>query len=406
MLTNKTITVSERKISILCDCDVAIAGGGTAGFAAAVAAARTGAKTLILEKSNLFGGLWTNGLILRLYGTHAFKGEERKNYFGGIGKEVIDRINSFSHGIRFFGEDDFEPTPDPETAIHVMDEMIQEEENITVLLNVWISGVVFEENRIQALICESKQGSFAVTAKSFVDATGDCDILAMASNECSVVTRYNIGLNHILTGVENLSEKDIDAVYGNTAHMANPDTLWMNMSGSKCDWTDLFEMSRLEMNHRKKIWDQLALLKKNTGSEAPYISKTATQMGTRVTRLPRNNHTFSYEDATSNPLSEQPVGVSGWANYEANYKKHMSGYQIPYSVLVPESFGNLWVAGRCVNADEVIIDSLRLIPNCFITGQAAGAAAAICAENDYTAQQFAYPQLAQVLQKQRVILDL
>ena len=84
----------------------------------------------------------------------------------------------------------------------------------------------------------------------------------------------------------------------------------------------------------------------------------------------------------------------------------MSGYQIPYSVLVPESFVNLWVAGRCVNADEIIIDSLRLIPNCFITGQAAGAAAAICAENDDTAQQVAYSKVAQVLKDQKVILDL
>lgn len=404
-MANNVITVSEKTIPILCDCDVVVAGGGTAGFSAAVSAARAGAKVVIIEKSNVFGGLWTNGLVLRLYGTHAFAQGKRKNYFGGIGKEVINRIDSFDHGVNFFGDDGFEPTPDPEIAIYVMDQIIQEE-HVTVLFNVYVADVVNQEESIKALICDSKQGRFAITAKSFVDATGDCDILAMTSNECSIVTRYNIGLNHILSGIKDLPESVIDTVYGNVEYMANLDTTWVNMDGEKCDWTDLFQFSKLEMEHRKKIWKQYAKLKEISGSNEIYISKTATQMGTRVTRLPHNDHTFQYEDAILRPESLQPIGVSGWANYEMNYKKQVSAYQIPYSTIRPESFKNLWVAGRCVNADEVIINSLRLIPNCFITGQAAGVAAAICAIHGYTGDQLPYRSFEKELKRQKVILNL
>lgn len=403
---NHTISVSEKEVPVLCECDVAVAGGGTAGFSAAVSAARAGASVVIIEKSNLFGGLWTNGLVLRLYGTHAFSGGERKNYFGGIGKEVTDRLKSLEQGIRYFDEDAFEPTPDPEAAVHIMDQMIQEEKNITVLFDVYLSGVIREGRMVKALICESSQGSFAVAARSFVDATGDCRVLDMASDECSVVTRYSTGLNHVLAGVSELTEKEISAVYGNMESMPNPDTVWVNMGGRKCDWTDLFEMSCLEMEHRGKIWKQLEQLRKNTGSHRPYIAKTAVQMGTRVTRLPRNSHTFRYEDAVSSPETQKPVGVSGWANYESNYKNRKPGYQIPYSVILPERVENLWIAGRCVNADERIIDSLRLIPNCFITGQAAGTAAAVCAFSGDSGSGLPYEMLEKELKRQKVILSL
>lgn len=402
---NKTISVSERNVPILYECDVAVAGGGTAGFSAAVSAARTGAKVVIIEKNNLFGGLWTNGLVLRLYGTHAFFGGKRKNYFGGIGKEVTDRLKSLEKGIRYFGEDEFEPTPDPEAAVYIMDQMIQQE-NITVLFDVYLSGAIREGRKIKALICESSQGSFAVAAKGFVDATGDCKVLNMTSDECSVITRYSMGLNHILAGVSELTEEEISDVYGNMECMPNDDTLWVNMGGRKCDWTDLMQMSCLMMEHRGKIWKQLEQLRKNTGSHRPYIARTAVQMGTRVTRLPRNSYTFRYEDAISALEIQNPVGVSGWANYESNFKKKKAGYQIPYSVLLPENIENLWVAGRCVNADEEIIDSLRLIPNCFITGQAAGTAAAVCASYGAVGSQMPYELLEKELKRQNVILSI
>lgn len=404
MTHQNQMTIPEKQIPILCDADVVVAGGGTAGFAAAVSAARADARVVIVEKSNLFGGLWTNGLVLRLYGTHAFLQGERKNYFGGVGKEVIDRLRDFHHGVRFFGENDFEPTPDPEAAIHVMDQMVREEK-ITVLFNTYISGAVQEGNTVTALICDSKQGQFALPARCFVDATGDCDILHAVSEECVLVTRYNMGLNHILTGIRDIPEDVFCSVYSNTAFMANPDTYWINMSGCKCDWTDLFAMSQLEMTHRDTMWKQLEQLRKVAASDAPYISKSATQMGTRVTRLPQNDRTLSYACTEKQPHFSEPIGVSGWANYERNYKNQVPPYQIPYDVIRPESISNLWVAGRCVNADEVAADSLRLIPNCFITGQAAGAAAALCAANGWQNDTLPYGQLEQLLRQQNVILD-
>ncbi len=404
-IANKMVVVPSENLPVLFDVDVVVAGGGSAGFAAAVAASRSGSKVLIIEKNNAFGGLWTNGLVLRLYGTHAHTPSgEVKNYYGGIGGEIVEKLSEMSAALHPFGEDNFEPTPDPQSAVHVMDNII-EKENVTVLFNTLITKVVMDKNKISALVCENKQGSFCVSANAFVDATGDADLLVKAGDSYTLVEKYSTGLNHLVAGVHDVKKEDFQSVYGKLPYTPNSDYFWLNMTGRRCDFTDMVAMSRLEIEHRNNMWEQLEKLREVSGKSDVYIPTVATQMGVRVTRIPQNDKTLSYADTINTPQPTDPIGVSGWANYEPEFKNKHTAYKIPYRVLLTDKTENLLMSGRCVNADDRAINSLRLVPNCFITGQAAGIAASIVAKSGIPSTEAYSHGMKDELEKQRVLLD-
>ena len=404
-MNKQTVQTTVREVGILTACDIVIAGGGTAGVAAAVSAARLGMNVVIIEKNNAFGGLWTNGLVLRLYGTHAYRDGSLVNYMGGIGAELVQMLMSMPGAVRTFGENCFEPTPDPEAAIYCMDQLCTVS-GVTPLFNTMITDVVVCDNQIQAVICQSNQGVFAVQAKAFIDCTGDCNLAYLAGDQFRLCTAYQIGLNHILAGIKDVDDAHLREVYGHPGVMENNDTLWINMTGSKCDFTDVQAMSRLEISHRDKMWAQLKQLRELCGSNAPYITHTATQMGTRVTRVLLAQDYMEYDRAVSGAEVSRPIGVSGWANYDGEFKRKMPGYQIPYEITVSARYQNLWTAGRSVCADDRIMNNLRLVPNCLITGQGAGVAAALAVKNHVANGAVSAEELSAALTKQDCILML
>jgi NADPH-dependent 2,4-dienoyl-CoA reductase/sulfur reductase-like enzyme len=125
-LVDGKVVQPERPLAIMHETDVLVVGGGPAGFAAAVAAARAGAKTALVERYGYLGGLWTGGLVLLVYPTHATENGVLTKVVRGVGDELLGRIARFPDGATNYAAGKPDPTTDPEITKLVMDEMIQE----------------------------------------------------------------------------------------------------------------------------------------------------------------------------------------------------------------------------------------------------------------------------------------
>ena len=151
--SNKVIVEPAREIPVIEEPDVLVVGGGPAGVTAALAAERAGASTLLIERYNHLGGLWTGGLVLPLLSTHALdKNGKFKQVIFGIGHEIATRIRELGMSIH-----DVNPVIDPEAAKYVFDDMMKES-NVKTLYHCWASNVIVEDGVIQSVLLETKSG--------------------------------------------------------------------------------------------------------------------------------------------------------------------------------------------------------------------------------------------------------
>jgi flavin-dependent dehydrogenase len=191
-LSGRSIAEPARQIPILAETDVLIIGGGPAGAAAAIAAARTGAETYLVERYNHLGGLWTGGLVLPLLSTHAVdkQGKTRQVIYG-VGGEMSQKLKELGMSI-----EEINPVVDPEAAKYVLDEMIREA-GVKMLYHTWGSNVIMDGNELKGVFIESKSGRMAVLAKVVIDCTGDGDLFHWAGEKYDEM-KYHIGLVHRL----------------------------------------------------------------------------------------------------------------------------------------------------------------------------------------------------------------
>ena len=194
-----SITEPAREIPVIEKTDVLVVGGGPAGVAAAISASRTGARTILVERYNHLGGLWTGGLVLPLLSTHGLQKNGRfEQVIFGISDEIAQKLAGMGMAV-----EEINPIVDPEAAKYVLDVMIKES-GVQMLYHCWASNVIVENNRISAVILDTKSGRVAVQAEMIVDCTGDGDILHMAGEEHEEL-KYNIGLVHRLGNIDKQS---------------------------------------------------------------------------------------------------------------------------------------------------------------------------------------------------------
>ena len=152
-----------------------------------------------------------------------------------------------------------------------------------------------------------------------------------------------------------------------------PGVNWVNMHGPEVDGLDVEVLTRMEMNHRKFIWRNMQKTRDIPGYEKVYLVETAPQLGVRITRAMHGTKTITLQDLKAGTTFPDVVGVGGASDGEHG------PWQIPYGALVPEKIDNVLAAGRCISAEMRMADLVRLIPNCFVTGHAAGVGAAVAA---------------------------
>ena len=408
------MVLPEARVPVAADVDVLVCGGGPAGFAAAVAAARQGADTLIVEQPGCLGGMATSGLV---------GGFERTVGREGIFTEVMTRLAQMGAAHRTpLGVDNFEA----EQVKYVM-MLMAEEAGAKSLLFTFVEDAIVEGNKVRGVIVANKSGRQAVRAKVVIDATGDADVAFRAGVDCekgradghmqacSLMFRLGgIDEKKLAEGMKEFTDKSPDltvrARAAGEVHL--PDYVYRVYFGGKgstiresqasvnidtiigVDATDAQEVTEAMNLSRKRVFELVEFYRKHVaGAENCYLLDTGALLGVRETRRIVGVSTVTVEDVLSaRKLADGICRASffidlhdgQWPRLTPEVRRMLwppnrDWYEIPYGCLVPKKVDGLLVAGRCISSERLANGSLRIMPTCMGVGQAAGVAAQLCA---------------------------
>jgi len=400
-----TVVEPARQVPVVANTDVLVIGGGPAGVAAAISAARAGADTVLVERYNHLGGLWTGGLVLPLLSTHATDEQGRyRKVLGGIGDEMATKLTAMKMAIH-----EVDPVIDPEAAKYLLDVMTKEC-GVKVFYHCWASNVTVKDDIIKTVFLESKSGRVAMTCRVVIDCTGDGDILHLAGNEYDTMN-YHIGLVHRLGNIDTIDKTKPGyrpLKLGNPTPIAGVN--WVNMQGDRNqDGTNLMTLSTLQQKYRIQIWERLQKIRDVPGHEQVFLLDTASQLGVRMSRILKGQYCLTLKDSMTYRAFGDTVGISGaWTTllYEGKRVevKKRPLWQIPYRSLVPRKTKNLLVAGRCFSFEKALVEDTRIIGTCLVTGHAAGAAAAVAVQQNTHVQDNDIVRIQSLLKQQKANL--
>jgi hypothetical protein len=444
---NNTIREPAQELKVFKKADVVVVGGGPAGFAAAVAAGRNCADTILIERYGHLGGMATGGLVMVIMPMSDGTNEQQ---IGGLCQEVITRLDSAGAAIHPRKEDlgssdktliaywkryafsviegkiRMSATVDPEVLKHVLNEMVTGA-GTTLLLHSWGTRALVENNVVKGVIFESKSGRQAVLGKTVIDATGDGDIFAsagapfdvqmnpqMRSSHLALTFRIgNIDLKKYLTFKTSDSAKysdmmrELEKMGGFTHYISTTreDVIWVNNAIEGLDPLKVGDLTWLEVNGRKRIMMTHQFLKRNIpGFEKSFIMDTASQIGVRSSRRLIGEHILNEKEIFSGLKFPDTIAIC--PDFRHTLSPEHPHWHIPYRSLIPRQIDNLLVAGRCFSSDLVANDLLAPIQFCMAMGQAAGTAAALAIKQGVSVRDLDYQMLRKCLVKQDVPLPV
>jgi len=439
--THKSIHEQAQDIAVFHEADVVVVGGGPAGIGAAVAAARAGADTVLVERYGHLGGMATGGLVILIPHMSGDNGEQQ---IMGICQEWIDRLDTIDGAIHpdraELGSSDPASLAkwrdyfscvvndrirqsvylDPEKLKCVLNDMV-EESGLKLFLHSWGCKAITEGDTVKGVIFESKEGRKAIMGKVVIDCSGDGDIMAssgvrfdgamdgeLRSAMLAVVFRMgNVDFKKFCAFRTAHPEqwKDITSrIYalGDFRLLPYPtnrnDVMWFNnwIPGRSC--LDIEDMTWTEVNVRKVMRQAQTIMQKEVpGFEDCFVLDTASQLGTRGSRRLDGEYKVTLKDVSSGKTYDDTITYFPSLQLEEKPLIH-----IPYRSLVPKKIDGLLVAGRCYSSDGPANNMTNLIPHCVAMGEAAGAAAALAVDAGVPVRQVDIEVLQDHLRKQGV----
>jgi hypothetical protein len=441
ILPLKTIEEPARQIPLYGEYEVVILGGGPAGIAAAVAAARGGRRTLLIERYGFLGGMGTAAGVTNFCGLHANVHGEMHRVVQGIASDLlarIDRLGGLNAPHLILGKI-FAQAYDTAAYKIAADDLLVAHK-VDILFHALGAGVVMhDETRIAVLLVETRAGRQAIRADIFIDCSGDGDLAAWAGAPFEVGDREGHmlypSMMFRLNGVdpEKAGEawKTIPALmekaeaagthtFPRKAAIVRPQrsgiewrvnfTQLARADGSAINGIEPDDLTRGEIEGRRQAVEAFAFLRTVPGFEKSYIVDLPPQLGIRETRRLVGGYQLSGEDVLGCASFEDSIGVNGWP-----IEAHVAGdviftfppipesrgfNELPYRMLVPKGVDNLLVAGRCASMTHEGQSAARVSGACFAMGEAAGSAAALALSGNTKPHDIAVETVQQALRQQ------
>ncbi len=417
-MSAKTIEEPARRVPVYGEYEVAVLGGGPAGIAAAVAAARGGRRTLLIERYGFLGGMGTAAGVTNFCGLHANVYGEMRRVVQGMASELlarIDRIRGLNAPHLVLGKI-FAQAYDT-AAYKIAADDLMAAHRVDILFHALGAGVVMhDERRINAVMVETKAGRQAVRAEIFIDCSGDGDLAAWAGAPFEVGDHNG----HMLYPSMMFRLNNIDPAKAGEAWRTIPQLMdeavargthsfprkgaivrpqksgieWRvnftqlkRADGSAINGLEPDDLTRGEIDGRRQAVQAFEFLRTVPGFENSYIVDLPPQLGIRETRRVIGGYQLSGDDVLSCASFDDSIGVNGWP-----MEVHVAGdvifkfppipdsrsfNELPYRMLLPERIDNLLVAGRCASMTHDGQSAARVSGACFAMGEAAGLAAAL-----------------------------
>jgi hypothetical protein len=440
-LPARTIEEPARQIPLYGEYEVVVLGGGPAGIAAAVAAARAGRRTLLVERYGFLGGMGTAAGVTNFCGLHANVYGEMHRVVRGIASDLLDRIDRLD-GLNaphlIFGK--ILAQAYDTAAYKIAADDLLAAHKVEILFHALGAGAAMHDaGRIHAIFVETKAGRQAIAARIFIDCSGDGDLAAWAG------AAYEVGDNegHMLYPSMMFRLNGIDPEKAGEAWRTIPALMeqaeaagthrfprksaivrpqrsqieWRvnftqlaRADGSAINGLEPDDLTRGEIDGRRQAVAAFEFLRTVPGFEKSYIVDLPPQLGIRETRRVVGGYMLSGEDVLGCASFEDTIGVNGWP-----MEQHVAGdvifkfppipqsrgfNELPYRMLLPVGVDNLLVAGRCASMTHDGQSAARVSGACFAMGEAAGTAAALALGGNMGPREIRVGKLQQQLKQQ------
>lgn len=417
--------------------DVVVVGGGPAGLCAAVAAARGGAKVILVEKNAFCGGMATAGMVAPFMTCYDSGGD--KMLIRGLFEELVERLIAVGGAIHpskvesktaftsYIDKGHVHVTPFKAESLKIVADEMLAEAGVKILYHTQLVDAETEGDRVTRIIVAMKEGLVSIRAKAFIDCTGDGDLAAMAGAEYTVGNKegkMQPATMFFTVGDVDVSKVDAD-IAENWGNFYRKDGInyrslhwWVAKAKENGDWpldrvsiglfrgvekdefsintsrvmnidgTKSESLTEGEIEGRQQVRIIFNFLKKYVpGFENSRLILSGSTLGIRETRHIKGIRTLCVDDVLgcvvpedSIMLAANSVDVHGKYGPKSNeYITIPAGkcYGIPYGTMIPPAFSNLAVAGRPISADCESAGAIRVMPPCMGIGQAAGTAVAM-----------------------------
>lgn len=440
----RALTEPSRSVPVFRECEVLVVGGGPAGTAAAVAAAREGAETILLERYNHLGGLSTGGLVIWIDRMTDWSGSL---VIRGFAEELLDRLPPVAvagPAASTFGSRDtalvehwrrrssahhhtvtWAPTVNPEHLKLASLDLVREA-GATLVLHAWgAAPVLNEDGSVGGVYFESKEGRQAIAARVVIDCTGDGDIFHRAGAGCDTEIdersiHHCMNTSWLFGDVDmaawlhfRYEEPDAFAAFMLEGRLAcgggfeRPVVSWrddialfMGPRISGLSGVDVTDLTEAETISRRYMAAHLSFYRKRApGFAKADLLQTAPQLGVRHSRRLVGIGKVRRDDWDDIMPRPDEIGVS------PSLAPKWPSLSVPYGCLIPETIEGVIAAGRHVSCDPSSHSILREIPQCWLTGQAAGIAAAIAAQQRVKPREVDVAMLQAGLRRQHVHLS-
>lgn len=411
----KVIREAPRDVPIVTEPDVLVVGGGVAGIAAACAAARAGAKTLLIERYGFLGGTFTAATLGGICGTHMIVDEQRfTRIVGGLYLELEDRLKRRNGLLEPVRHGKILGSPYDSVALKMVADDMVTAHGVSVMHHMFAVGVQTDRRHVVAVIVESKAGRGAVVPRVVIDSSGDGDVAASAGADFEVgeeqerqygSTMFRFA-NVNSARVKRLSRPEMRDLLENAVTDGYPlprTTIGVHVSpiegvvhlnvtklgdrdGRSFNLLDPVQLTEAERTGRRQVAIYEEVFRKYIpGFENAHVIDIGAHVGIRETRRIRGDKTLTEADVRECVKPSDRIACASHA-----LEKHGAGrdtiwdflpdgewYGIPYGCLVVQGFDNLLVAGRNLSATHMAQASARIGGACLAIGEAAGTAAAL-----------------------------